>query len=79
MMEIFSIIMLVTGKILLQICCCMPIVATAVFLGIWQFGLDTWLMIIMAALVAFHVLIEIILIIHTNAKVLCKCCYKSKL
>jgi len=55
------------------------IVATAVFLGLWQFGLPDWCMIIMAALVAFHAFIELILIIDKNAKFLCKCCYKGKL
>ena len=54
------------------------VLAVAVFLGIWQFGLPEWCMIIMAALVAFHALIELILIIHRNARILCKCCYKSK-
>ena len=50
------------------------VVATAVFLGLWQFGLPYWLMIIMAALLAFHALIELILIFHK----ICKCCGKSK-
>jgi len=49
-----------------------------VFLGLWHFGLDYWVMVIMAALVGFHLLIELILIIHANANVLCKCCSASK-
>lgn len=48
--------------------------ATAVFLGLWQFGLPYWLMIIMAALLAFHALIELILIFHK----ICKCCGNKK-
>ena len=52
--------------------------ATAVFLGIWQFGLLDWCMAVMAALVAFHMIVELILIVHYNARVLCKCCVKSK-
>lgn len=51
--------------------------ATAVFLGIWQFGLPDWCMVIMAALVAFHMIVELILIVHYNARVLCKCCVKK--
>jgi len=53
-------------------------IATAVFLGLWHFGLPEWCMIIMAALVAFHMLVELILIIHANARVLCKCCCCNK-
>ena len=58
--------------------CDVFVAAIAVFLGIWQFGLPDWCMIVMAAMVAFHIIIELFLIIHKNYKILCKCCIRGQ-